>query len=378
MERYTQTVASTTRTGIVKKEQKYKVVREYILKMIESGALGVGDRLPTDAQLVEQFGISRPTVSRAMNDLVAGGQIERRAGAGSFVMAKPVSRRKKTIGLLIPGLGETEIFEPICSEIASLCPHYHFDLIWGEAPSQSGISSEEKSLALCRKYVNDKVNGVFWAPLELSEQMGNTNREIAEMLDKAKIAVVLLDRDYEPYPQRSAFDLVGIDNVRAGYIQADHLLRHDVRKIVYFARKQSASTVVQRIHGFHMAKMEYGLKTFQRDTVFGDPSERSAVDDLLSLRPEAVICANDITAALLMRSLIDRGIKIPSKIRVVGLDDVRYSNLFSVSLTTLHQPCRNIGKAAVATMAERIENREAPTREVFLDFTLRVRESCGC
>lgn len=361
-----------------KSEQKYKIVRDHIQNLIDTGELAIGDQLPTDAVLVEQFGVSRPTVARAMSDLVFAGVLERRAGAGSFVRGTPTVKQQSMIGLLIPGLGETEIFEPICSEIASICPRHHFNLIWGDMPLHDGSALAEKSIALCRKYIEDKVTGIFWSPLELSDKMENTNQKIAEMLSEAKIAVIMLDRDFEHYPHRSKFDLVGIDNVRAGYAQTEHLLRHGVRKIVYFARRQSASTVRQRVHGFHMAKLDHGQKTLGTDTVFGNPSDPESIDELLALKPEAVVCANDITAGLLMRSLLDRGIKIPSKIRIVGLDDVRYSNLFSVSLTTLHQPCRKIGNAAVAAMAQRIANPHTPPREIRLDFTLKVRESCGC
>lgn len=366
--------------------RKYKKIRDHIVQLIETKTLIPGQQLPTDTQLVEEFGVSRPTIARAMNELAHSGLIERRAGAGSFVARKkavePVTR-PQTLGLLIPGLGETEIFEPICSEIASLCEQHHFSLLWGNVSAQQELSPAEKSLALCRKYIEDQVAGVFWAPLELSEDMENVNTRIAEMFVGSGMAVVMLDRDYLPYPYRSQFDLVGIDNVRAGYLQAEHLIKHGLERIVYFARRQSASTVVQRIHGFRLAKMDavrQGRKMHLaiQDTVSGEPSDTVAVDELLSLKPEAVICANDITAATLMRSLLDRGIKIPVEIRVLGLDDVRYSNFFSVSLTTLHQPCRAIGAAAVNAMVFRIANRHAPPREIHLNCDLKIRESCGC
>ncbi len=366
--------------------RKYKKIRDHIVELIETKTLAPGQRLPTDTQLVEEFGVSRPTIARAMNELVLSGLVERRAGAGSFVARKknvePL-RQVKTLGLLIPGLGETEIFEPICSEIASLCERHHFSLLWGNVPPRQGLSPAEKAMALCKKYIEDNVAGVFWAPLELSDEMEDVNTHIADMLDESGMSVVMLDRDYLPYPYRSQFDLVGIDNVRAGYLQAVHLIGHGMKRIVYFAHRQSASTVIQRIHGFRLAKMtalEQRKNTFpnESDTVFGDPSEGAAVDELLSLTPEAVICANDITAATLMRSLLDRGIKIPAEIRVMGLDDVRYSSFFSVSLTTLHQPCRAIGAAAVNAMAFRVSNRQAPPQEIHLNCTLKIRESCGC
>jgi DNA-binding LacI/PurR family transcriptional regulator len=235
----------------------------------------------------------------------------------------------------------------------------------------------EKTITLCQHYIEEKVLGVFWAPSELSETMDDTNHRIAEMLDRAGIAVVLLDRDYEKYPRRSRFDLIGIDNIRAGYTQANHLLSHGIQRIVYFARKCSASTVTQRIIGFHAAKRDHGIAQEDWDALLGDPQDSQTVQDLLALTPEAVVCANDLTAALLMRSLLDHGVVIPRDIRIVGIDDVKYSNLLTVSLTTVHQPCVEIGAAAVVAMARCIDHRNAPSQEVNLDCSLIIRESCG-
>src|SRR5438309_747044 len=74
-----------------------------------------GDRLPSEAELVRQFGASRITVGRAVRDLQQAGLVERRAGSGSFVRAARARPSPGlSFGLLIPDLGETEIFEPIC------------------------------------------------------------------------------------------------------------------------------------------------------------------------------------------------------------------------------------------------------------------------
>jgi DNA-binding LacI/PurR family transcriptional regulator len=64
-------------------------------------------------------------------------------------------------------------------------------------------------------------------------------------------------------------------------------------------------------------------------------------------------------------------------VRIVGIDDVQYAPLLPVPLTTVHQPCREIGVAAVAAMLERIGSPEMPRRDILLDCRLVVRESCG-
>ncbi len=94
-----------------------------------------------------------------------------------------------------------------------------------------------------------------------------------------------------------------------------------------------------------------------------------------SVRPEAIICANDLTARVLMRSLIAIGCRIPDDIRVVGFDDVKDARLQPLPLTTIHQPCRNIGEVAMAAMLERISSRDLPARDILLGCKLVVRAS---
>jgi len=48
-----------------------------------------------------------------------------------------------------------------------------------------------------------------------------------------------------------------------------------------------------------------------------------------------------------------------------------------VPLTTVRQPCREIGVAAVAAMLERVAAPEMPIRDILLDCTLVIRDSCG-
>jgi len=49
--------------------------------------------------------------------------------------------------------------------------------------------------------------------------------------------------------------------------------------------------------------------------------------------------------------------------------------LLSVPLTTIHQPCADIGAAAIRTMFERVHNPKLPSRDILLNFGLVVRES---
>lgn len=353
---------------------KYQQVYTALRREIQSGRLKKGDRLPSEAELVRTFGASRITVGRAVRDLQAAGLVERRAGSGTYVRT-PHTARALSFGLLIPDLGETEIFEPICQGMMASPLAREHALVWG---SPTGDSKEERAWQLCRQYIDRGVSGVFFAPLELSTDKDDINQRIARALDDARIPVVLLDRTVVPYPERGHHDLVGIDNRRAGYVITEHLLRLGSRRIAFVAMPYAAATVDAREAGYREALYTWDAPIERALVHRLDPSDPAAVRAVMDARhPEAIVCANDRTASRLIPTLLRLGHAVPGDVRVVGIDDLEYAKLLPVPLTTLRQPTRQIGDAALAAMLERIARPTLPTRDILLNCELIVRESCG-
>jgi DNA-binding LacI/PurR family transcriptional regulator len=355
---------------------KHKRVFDYLHAAIQSGALKAGDRLPSEAELGKLFDASRITVAKAVLDLQRLGLVTRRPGAGTHVLAQdhPTGR---TFGLLIPELGLTEIFEPICHGMMR-SPFARPDaLLWGRTSTTVGESAKEAE-QMADSFIKQGVAGVFFAPLELVGEKDAANRRIARVLERAQIPVVLLDRCYMPYPERSAHDLVGVDNRRAGYKAAAHLLGLGVRRLAFLGEVHSAGTVDSRITGFYEALRRHGIRPEQELAWRGSSQDAVFVKRLLDeLRPEAIVCGNDLTAARLMQTLMGLGVRIPEEVRIVGMDDVKYASLLPVPLTTIHQDCAGIGVVAMATMLERLEHPELPVRDVTVPTKLVVRRSCG-
>ena len=98
---------------------------------------------------------------------------------------------------------------------------------------------------------------------------------------------------------------------------------------------------------------------------------------LEDFRPDAVVCCNDRAAGRLMHALLALGRRLPEDVALVGIDDAGYAGLLPVPLTTVRQPCREIGAAAVAAMLERAGRPQAAPRDILLEGTLVVRASCG-
>jgi DNA-binding LacI/PurR family transcriptional regulator len=357
---------------------KHELIYETLQRRIQSGVFQPGDRIPSDAELVKEFNVSRPTVMKALQALGRRGIVERRPGSGTYV-SKMQRNGGRHFGLLIPGLGETEIFEPICAEMASCAQEISDHLLLSGSTPNRGASPEnmgELALEMCRQYIHQKVAGIFVAPLELTPDMDRLNRQIIAALENARIPIVLLDRDYLPHPERSRLDLVGIENRSAGHLITTHLLEQGCTRIAFVARPQSANTIDLRVDGFRDAFRAAGRH--HRDAIVRpcEPRDRVAVAKILKTdKPDGIVCGNDVTAAHLMHCLGGLGVSVPDDILVAGIDDVRYAELLRVPLTTVHQPCAAIGRAAFGVMLDRLESPDAPARDVLLRCELVVRES---
>jgi DNA-binding LacI/PurR family transcriptional regulator len=280
-------------------------------------------------------------------------------------------------GLLIPDLGRTEIFEPICHGMMQSPLSKPHSLLWGHSMGEAS-QQEKEAEHLCHRYVAQKVSGVFFAPLEYTPEKDAVNKRIVSALDRAGIQVVLLDRCYAPYSMRSKYDLVGIDNRRAGFLITQHLLLHGVKRVAFIAKPLSASTVLARIAGYREALFAYGIPLQQNLVCRGDPDNPDFIQRMLKdCKPDAIVCANDFTAARVMAGLLSHGIRVPEEMRIVGIDDVKYSSLLPVPLTTQHQNCADIGAMAMVTMLQRVEKPDLPTRDILLQTHTVVRRSCG-
>lgn len=371
-------------------DSKHHHVYATLLQEIESGRWKEGERLPSEAQLVERFGHSRITIGRALRDLQNAGLISRRAGSGSFVSRESLTSKHFSFGLLIPDLGETDIFDPICRGMMASPLASDHALLWGSASSAAdpgdAASRGQRAWQLCRQYIDRRVDGVFFAPVEMTPVAGDVNHRIVAALDAAHIPVVLLDRTVTSYPDPGFHDLVGIDNRRAGYVMTEHLLRLGAERIVFVRQPNSATTVDAREAGFREAMYAHRAPNSHRHVARLDPDDHAVVHAMLGAHtPDAIVCANDRTASRLMQTLRRLHIDVPRDIRLVGIDDVEFASLLPVPLTTLRQPTHEIGHVALSLMLERVtqvgthggKQRDVPPRDTRLRADIVVRDSCG-
>ena len=348
-----------------------------ILEQISRGVWAAGQQLPTERSFAEQYGVSRPTISRILNRLRDSGYITRSVGAGTFLTeapALPAGPRRKSIGLFIPGLGRGEIFEPICAHIAELSNQHDIMLIWGSLPA-SASSDPEQLIKAAERLVAQGVDGVFFQPVEREKGAEQQNRRITELFAAAGVKLVLLDSDFLPFPDRCPYDLVAIDNVGAAYELCRHFLDQGARRVDFLWRPYTAGTCQHRLIGYREALIRSGIAPNAAWEHEGDASNRSFVARVIDEGATNIICANDETASQLMRSFEGLGLSVPEDVRIAGFDDVKYAHLLRVPLTTMRQPCRALAEIAVRTMINRLDQPHLPSATLSVRAELCVRQS---
>ena len=149
------------------------------------------------------------------------------------------------------------------------------------------------------------------------------------------------------------------------------------KRIAYVSRGDSAPTIDLRIFGYRTALDQHKAKYQSTLIVSGNVNDDEFAKKLIKMKVDAAVCSNDTTAAGLLKTLLRLNVDVPRDLKIIGVDDVKIANLTTIPLTTVHQPCRELGRAAVATMIRRIENRKMGAQTVLAEVDVVVRDSCG-
>jgi len=381
------------------KHMKSNKIGEIILGDIMRGRYTGGSRIPNERELARQYGVSRPTVSKALQELERRGLVERRPGSGTFVR-EPSMTAERRLGLLVPRLTVeptvlghfVSLYSAVVSEMARQASSARYLLLMSDLPNGDAEELVGQARRITRQLIDLQVWGVFFMPLDVGENLTAINEELTEEFDRAGIAVTLLDRDLYETQRRSRFDLVGIDNKLAAYTLTRHLIKSGCCRIDFVGSGSRVSSVRERLAGYRQALTEAGLSVVPERIHIGRGegsqlsmahawNDEGVVDALLKTvrqnRSEALVCENDRFAALVLRRALAQGLRVPDDLRIVGFDDEPFAAHLEVPLTTMRQPAAALGAEAIRTMLHRLEVPDMPARDIRLASKLVVRQSCG-
>jgi len=175
---------------------------------------------------------------------------------------------------------------------------------------------------------------------------------------------------------------IGVDNVAGGKIATDYLMNLGHKRIATVTGNLKVQSGAQRLEGFKKALKRNDIPLREEYLYEGDYSRRcarQAMEKFLSLSepPTAIFAASDEMALEVMAVAIEKGLRIPHDISVVGFDDNPAALYGPVALTTVRQPLFQMAQDAVKYIHSVIASKKPTTLKNILTPQLIIRESCA-
>jgi DNA-binding LacI/PurR family transcriptional regulator len=187
----------------------------------------------------------------------------------------------------------------------------------------------------------------------------------------------------EYYPDTSVAH-VAIDNYRSSYQVVEYLLSLGHERIATISSVNNYPSTHQRLAGYRDALLKAGIKPDDALVRYGSfdysfSSGLAAAQSLLQQkqRPTAIFCISDMLALGAINGAQNMGLEVPRDVSVVGFDDVAHATMFRPHITTMAQPCYEIGQRATELLYRLMRSEPCPCQGVMLECQLVVRDSCA-
>ncbi len=326
----------------------------------------MGRKRVTIEDVARAAGVSRQTVSRAINDL---GEISSQTRARVLRIAEEMgyrpssiarglaTRRTGTLGLVIP-----DVANPFFSDVVRGAEHVAHAQGYNVFLCNTD-EDPERELAVLHSLEEKRVDGVVLCSSRLDD--GKLHAVVA-----SHSAVVLVNRDLEPASGEAAVGVVMLDDVSGGRMATQHLLDGGHRAVGFLSGPPASRSGRCRAEGYRAALAASGVSHNPAWTApcpaDVDGGHRAATE-LLTAHPEltALVCYNDLVAVGALRACADLGRRVPADLAVVGFDDILLAALVTPPLTTCRVARYDLGAQAMQLLLNRIAGcpaEEGPTQ----------------
>jgi DNA-binding LacI/PurR family transcriptional regulator len=319
---------------------------------------------PTIVDIAARAGVSKSLVSLVLRGSPKVSEESRRAVLRAAeeldyrpnAMARGLAQRRSSIfGVMLSDLHNT-FFADVLDGIDARSRREGFRTLLATGHRKQSLEAEA-----IKALVELRTEGLILAAPRLS---------MPKIIEASRaVPVVLVSR-----PAREAvIDTVMTDEVAGAAAAVDHLVELGHRRIAHIDGGAGAGASARR-SGYLRAMERHALGA-NAQVVRGDYTEAggaAAVARLLDggARPTAIFAANDLSALGALNALLQRGVRVPDEISLVGYDNTSLARLAHVDLTTIDQPRREIGSAAVELLLERINGGRRKPRRVVLSPAL--------
>jgi DNA-binding LacI/PurR family transcriptional regulator len=175
---------------------------------------------------------------------------------------------------------------------------------------------------------------------------------------------------------------VSIDNYLATQQSMEYLIHLGHQRIAMISSENEYISTNLRLKGYKDTLKKHGIPVRDDYVIYASrdysfKSGKTKAKELLNVspRPTAIFCISDTLALGAITAAKEIGYRVPEDVTVIGFDDVEYTTMFHPYITTVVQPCYELGKQSMHLLYTQMTQGKEIPHQLILDHKLVVRES---
>lgn len=277
-----------------------------------------------------------------------------------------VKKRTQTIGLIISDVSNV-FFSTLAKGVEDSCRRQGWNLILCNTNDK-----HERDMSYIQVLADKGVDGILFCMARDSDK--KKAKESIQLLKKLKIPFVMIDR----YLEEADCSSVIVDHMQGGYAATKYLLGLGHKNIGCVTGPSGLEDSMERLKGYKKALEEYKIPYRDEFIYEGNYDRESgvgAVDFFEDKDISAIFAFNDMSAYGVYNTLKKKEISVPKGMSLIGYDDIFFSEILDVPLTTVKQPIYEMGVESVKQLIEEVESGVGARKCIMFQPTLIVRES---
>lgn len=324
--------------------------------------------MATIVDVAKLAGVTPTTVSRVINNR---GYISEKTrnkvneamdqlGYQPNEIARSLTKQKSnTIGVIVPHISHP-YFAKLISNLENEAAKSGYKIIL--CNSKEKAEKEKQYLDMCK---SNRVAGIILCSGNVESNKINTGN----------IPVVLLEKNFEE-------GKLGIqcDNYQGGKLATEHLIDCGCKRLLHFSgvideempadNREKAFIDICNENNIEFFIRKYDINTYNEMNYY--EYIKDTLNEIKNI--DGIFASSDLIAAQVIQVCNELNIRIPSDVKLVGFDDVEIAKLTTPTITTIHQPIKEMAKLAIELIDSKYKNIEV-NEQTILPIELVVRNS---
>ncbi len=355
-------------------QAKYEIVEDGVKEKILAGTYAIGDKLPTETELMNEYNVSRYTVRRAIGDLENEDFVYRIQGGGMYVNDWQTAQANKNNSNRMIGVIATHIanyiFPSIISGADQIISDNGFSILLANTHNDPKL--ERRSLTTM---LQSNVAGLIIEPTQST--IPTSNRDLYDKIAELGLPVVFINATYD-LPGLSAPSVTTNDEGAMAKL-TNYLIDQGHERILGVFQVDDVQGV-NRMNGFIKAYQEHAAIALKSNIIMYqsmDPIKQilAKVEHAVksNSRPTAIVCYNDQLAIRVIDMVKSLNLSIPDDISITGFDDYNVVRYIDPAITTMSHEKERMGHDAAQLLINLISKK--PAKSIVYDPEMIVRSS---